>query len=228
MNAFTIRTIAMGTLAVVIGAAPASAQAASPILNTLEVRTLVASAEPADHARLVGHFTALAERYDAEARKHTSMATAFAGNPSRNLGTGMNAHCTRLAALNADTAAALRELAGHHRSLAAGKASAVPKGVAAFQSGAGAPAPTEAELKALAAKAATPADHRALEEYFRTAAGRYTAEANDHAALAQRYRGTRIAQAAAHCDRIVATAREAAKEATAAAASHGQLAGIAR
>ena len=86
----------------------------------------------------------------------------------------------------------------------------------------------EAELKALAAKAATPADHRALQEYFLTLAKRYTAEASEHAAIAQSYRGTRIAQAAAHCERIVANAREAAKEATAAAAMHAQLAGVAR
>jgi hypothetical protein len=46
--------------------------------------------------------------------------------------------------------------------------------------------------------------------------------------MAQSYRGTRIAQAAAHCDRIVALSRDAAKEATAAAEMHTQLANIAR
>ena len=83
-------------------------------------------------------------------------------------------------------------------------------------------------LKALATKAATPADHRALQEYFLTAAKRYTADAAAHTAIAQSYRGTRIAQAADHCDRLVANAREAAKEATAAAAMHGQFANVAR
>jgi hypothetical protein len=42
------------------------------------------------------------------------------------------------------------------------------------------------------------------------------------------YRGTRIAQAAAHCDRLVTLSREEAKEATEAAAMHKQLAGLAR
>jgi hypothetical protein len=97
-----------------------------------------------------------------------------------------------------------------------------------FQAGAGAAEPTDAELKALAARAATPADHRALQEYFLTAAKRYTADAKAHTAIAQSYRGTRIAQAADHCDRIVANARESAKEATAAAAMHGQFASLAR
>ena len=73
-----------------------------------------------------------------------------------------------------------------------------------------------------------PADHRALQEYFLTAAKRYTADANAHTAIAESYRGTRIAQAADHCDRLVANAREAAKEATAAAEMHGQLANLAR
>ena len=51
------------------------------------------------------------------------------------------------------------------------------------------------QLNAMAAKAGTPDDHHALEEYFVTLAKRETAEANEHVALAQAYRGTRIAQA---------------------------------
>ena len=53
----------------------------------------------------------------------------------------------------------------------------------------------------MAAKASTPAEHRALEEYFLTLAKRYTADATEHAAMANAYRGTRIAQAAVHCDK---------------------------
>jgi len=45
---------------------------------------------------------------------------------------------------------------------------------------------------------------------------------------AQAYRGTRIAQAAVHCDRLVTLSRDSAKEATAAAAMHKDLAGGAR
>ena len=228
MTTFTMRTLAMGALAVIAAAGATAAQTAPPLLNTIEVRKLIESAEPADHARLAGHFSALAGRYDADARRHTAMATSFVGNPSRNLGTGMSAHCKRLATLNTETAATLRELAEHHKTLAAGAASTLPRDAARFEAGAGAPEPTEAQLKTLAAKAATPADHRGLEEYFLTLARRYTTEANDHAAIAMSYRGTRIAQAAAHCDRLVANARESAKEATAAAAMHGQLAGVAR
>ena len=46
--------------------------------------------------------------------------------------------------------------------------------------------------------------------------------------MALTYRGTRIAQAAAHCERLVTLSRDSAKEATEAAAMHKQLANIAR
>jgi hypothetical protein len=42
------------------------------------------------------------------------------------------------------------------------------------------------------------------------------------------YRGTRIAQAAVHHDRLAVLSRDSAKEVTAAAAMHKQLAGVAR
>jgi len=80
----------------------------------------------------------------------------------------------------------------------------------------------------MAAKAGTPADHRALEEYFLTLAKRESAEATEHVALAQAYRGTKIAQGAVHHDRLTRLLRDSAKEATAAAEMHKQLAGVAR
>jgi hypothetical protein len=198
------------------------------LLNNLEVRQLVGRAEPADNAQLAAHFSALADRYAAETKRHLSMSQSFIGNPSRNLGTGMSAHCKRFADLNTQSATTVRELAAYHEKLASGTRATPPKDGARFQGGAGAPEPTDAELSALAAKASTPAEHRALQEYFLTAAKRYTVDANEHVAMAAAYRGTRIAQAAVHCDRLVDLSRDEAKEATAAAEMHGQLAGIAR
>ena len=80
----------------------------------------------------------------------------------------------------------------------------------------------------MAAKASSPADHRALQEYFLTLAKRYTADAAEHATTANTFRGTKIAQSAVHCDNLVRLSKDAAKEATAAAEMHKQLAGIAR
>ena len=200
----------------------------SAILNTLEVRQLVARAEPADNARLSLHFSALADQYAAEARRHTAMAQGFVGNPSRNLGSGMSVHCKRLADLNTQEATTLRELARYHNDLAGGNPTTPPAGAARFQSGAGAPAPTDRQLAELAAKASTPADHHALEEYFATLAEKYAADAKEHAAFAASLRGTRIEQAAASHNHLAALSRDAAKEATSAAEMHKGLAGIAR
>jgi hypothetical protein len=220
-------TVAVITLLTLATGAPAQDKG-SALLNTLEVRQLVARAEPGDHARLKAHFAALGDRYAAEAKRHTSMAQGFVGNPSRNLGTGMSVHCKQLAMLNTQSATTVRDLATYHEKLAAGVAATPPGDAARFQAGAGAPEPSEKELSALAAKASTPSEHRALLEYFLTLAKRYTADANEHATLAQTYRGTRIAQAAVHHDRLAALARDSAKGANEAAAIHKQLADIAR
>lgn len=201
----------------------------SAVLNSLEVQQLIKRAEPADHARLEVHFAVLAEQYAADARRHSAMAQAFVASPIRRTAANSAAdHCKRLEQLNLQSAATLRQLAAYHEGLGAGKASAKPRGGERFEGGAGAPAPTSEELTALAARASTPADHNALQEYFLTLAKRYAAEANDHVAMAQAYRGTRITQAAVHCDRLAALSRDEAKEATEAAAMHKQLAGVAR
>jgi hypothetical protein len=59
-------------------------------------------------------------------------------------------------------------------------------------------------------------------------AKRYTVDATEHATTANTYRGTKIAQAAVRCDNLVRLSRDAAKEATAAAEMHKQLAGVGR
>lgn len=229
MRTVHLRPLATAAAALVSLAGSVAAQdKPTALLNSLEVRQLVARAEPADHVRLSAHFSALGDRYTAEAKRHISMSQSFVGNPSRSLGTGMSAHCKRLADLNTQSATTVRELAVYHEKLASGASSTPPKDGARFLGGAGAPEPTAKDLDVLAAKANTPAEHRALEEYFLTLAKRYTTEANEHATLAQAYRGTRIAQAAVHHDRLAGLSRDAAKEATAAAEMHKGLAGVAR
>jgi hypothetical protein len=229
MRTIHIGLLSLAALALLAFAGSVAAQdKPSALLNTLEVQQLVKRSEPGDNARLSAHFAALADRYVAEAKRHTSMSQSFVGNPSRNLGAGMSAHCKQLAELNTQSATTLRELATYHKGLAAGVGATPPAAGSRFQGGAGAPMPTDQELNAMAAKAGTPADHRALEEYFLTLAKRETAEANEHVALAQAYRGTRIAQAAVHHDRLAGLSRDSAKEATVAAEMHKQLAGIAR
>jgi hypothetical protein len=229
MRTLQVHSLSLPALAFLVFTGHPVAQSKSPaLLNTLDVQQLVKRAEPGDNTRLAAHFTALADRYSAEAKRHTSMAQSFGGNPSRNLGTGMSAHCKSLANLNTQSATTVRELATYHQKLAAGAAATPPAAGARFEGGAGAPVPTDQELNAMAAKAGTPADHRALEEYFLTLSKRDAAEANEHVALAQTYRGTRLASAAVHHDRLAELSRDSAKEATAAADMHKQLAGVAR
>ena len=229
MRTVHFRSLSIAAIAVLTFAVSVAAQeTSSGLLNTLEVQQLVKRAEPGDNARLAGHFTALEDRYVAEAKRHTSMSQGFVGNPSRNLGTGMSAHCKRLADLNTQSATALRELAAYHQKLAAGAPATATTTAARFEGGAGAPAPTDQELNAMAANASTPAEHHGLEEYFLTSAKRYTAAEKEHVAMAAAYRGTRIAQAAVHCDRLIELSRDSAKEATEAAAMHKQLAGLTR
>jgi hypothetical protein len=198
------------------------------VLNNVEVRQLVARAEPADNIRLASHFAALATVYAADAARHTAMSQSYVGNAARSLASGMTAHCRQLSELNTQAAATLRELAVYHEKVASGSPAVAPADASRFHAGAGAPEPNDRELKALAAAANTPAQHRALEEYFLTLAKRSTAEANEHVALANAYRGTRLAPAAGHHDRLAALLRDEAREATDAAAMHRSLAGVAR
>ena len=139
MTTFTFRSLAIGTLATLMLAGTAQAQTPSPVLNTLDVQKLIESKAPADNAKLSAHFAALADRYAAEARRHTVMAQSASGNPNHSTGSGLSTHCKRLAELNTQSATTLRELANHHKALAAGAPSTAPAGGARFQGGAGAP-----------------------------------------------------------------------------------------
>jgi hypothetical protein len=229
MRTIHFRSFALAAAAFAAAAGTVAAQERpTGLLNTLEVQQLVTRAEPADNARLSVHFSALAAQYAAEAKRHTAMSQSFVGNPNRNLGTGMSVHCKQLADLNTQSATTLRELAAYHEKLASGATAAAPKGGAAFQGGAGAQEPTDKELATLAAKAGTPAEHHALEEYFLTLAKRYRADADAHVTLSQTYRGTRMAAAAVHQDRLAQLSRDAVKEANAAANMHKQLATVSR
>jgi hypothetical protein len=237
MTTFTFRkaapALALAASSAFALAVPANTAAGAqggydPVLTTIEVRQLVASTTPGDQAKLAAHFTALAERHAAEAITHRKMAEAYPGNP-RGGGREMLAHCRHLTDLESKAAVTLRELAAHHAALAAGGTSTAPAKGAKYQAGAGAHQPSDAELAALAAKAASAADHRTLQDYFLTLAKRSDAEAADHAGMAASYRAVKTLTAmASHCDRLASEIREVAGESRAAAAMHGTLAAKAK
>jgi hypothetical protein len=233
MRTVLFRLLSVTAIAVLtLAAVPTAQERPSGLLNSLEVRRLVARGGPGDHAQLSAHFTRLGDWYAAEAKRHLSMSQNFVVSPTRNLESGLKAHCKRLADINAQSAAIVRDLAVHHERLASGTPSTAPVGGASFEAGIGAPAPTDRELRDLAASARTAGDHLALADQFLTLSERYRAEVTRHTSMAQMTIGNPSRNLstgmAAHCDRLVKLADEAADTAERAAALHSELAGIAR
>jgi hypothetical protein len=213
-----IRTFAVAVFTALALAPGLAAQTpASGRLTAAQVTQLISRGEPADHARLRAHFSALADQDAADAKRHTTMQQEYAGS-TKIVAVSMRAHCKELIGRSQQSAANLRELSAYHGNLAGGATVEPPRVTA--QPG----TPTDAELARLAGKAETAADHRTLESYFASLATRYEREAADHAAYAKTWTGlTRVTgsagQAAAH-DREATLRRAAAAEARAAASMH--------
>ena len=228
MRTSLFRTTVIVVLALLGLAAGAAAKERGNVLTSIELKRLVASAQPGDYARLGDHFAALADQYAAQARRNVALSRTQTGNPNRRSGGNPGAVYARRAEIATESAATTRELAAHYSRLAAGMPSTAPANSARFVAGEGAPVPSEAQLRELAAGARTPADHRSLEEYYLMLAGNYTKAADRHATMGRSYRasGIRSLDPAIHCDRMVKESREAASEARAAAAKHGQFAQV--
>jgi hypothetical protein len=225
MRTICFRTVFAG-LALVALATGAAAQDRTALLTSIEVKELVARAQPNDHARLRDHFAAVADKYAIDARRHTETAQVLTGNPNHPPAVSPGVHHVRLAEAATQSAAILRELSDHHGRLAAGLTSQPPANSTRFENGEGAPAPTDAQLRELSTGARTAAEHRALEEYFSDLAEKYTSDARRHDAMARGYRGHAndrsgsFAALAVHCEGLAKSSRESANAALAAAAEH--------
>jgi hypothetical protein len=222
MRTHYLRTVIATGLLVFGVAAGAVAEDKTRLLTSIDVKRLVASAQPADHASLRDHFSALAEKYDREAQRDREFARVLNGHPNRRFGGGVNAKFTRLADSAARSALTLREVAAHHGRLSMGEPSLAPGDGARFEAGEGAPAPTEKQLKELAAGARTVVDHRVLADYYTTLAETNAKAVDKHIVMARNYRasGARSVTPAMHCDSLVKKYREAANAAAAAALEH--------
>ncbi|HZS59297.1 MAG TPA: hypothetical protein VFA43_08515 [Gemmatimonadaceae bacterium] len=227
MRTIFSRTVFAG-LALVALATGAAAQDRTRLLTSIEVKELVARAQPDDHARLRDHFGALADSYAVDAKLHKAMAQVLTGNPNHPPAVSPGARHLRLAEAANQSAATLRELSNHHGRLAGGLTSQPPANSARFENGEGAPAPTAAQLRELSAGARTAVEHRALESYFSDLAAKYTSDARRHDAMARGYRGHAndrsgsFAALAVHCEGLAKSSRESASAALAAAAEHRQ------
>jgi hypothetical protein len=211
-------------------AGTAAAQTSSGVLNTLDVQRLVAADTPAAHVALGKHFMALADQYAADASRYKALATAPSGNPNHPTPAFADTRRTRQADAATALSEAARDMATYHQLLSTGAARVAPADRARFDGGFGARVPTASEVAAVLAAARTAGDHRTLAEYFSTLAERSTADAKEHATMANNFRvsGQRRGSefAAMHCDRLAKEARETAKEASASAALHRQLANV--
>jgi hypothetical protein len=227
MRTIFIRTMLAGFALVALTTA-AAAQDRSRLLTSIEVKEFVTSSRLADHGRLRDHFAALADKYTSDARRYRSVALVMTGNPNHPPAVSPGVHQVRLADAATQSATTLRQLSEHHGRLAAGQPSQAPVNSARFESGEGAPAPTDAQLRELSAGARTAADHKALDEYFTGLADGYTGEARRHDAMAQSYRGHAndrsgsFAAWAAHCEGLAKSSRESADRARVAATEHRQ------
>jgi hypothetical protein len=212
MRTINIRLLGL-TAATLALAVNIGAQDTKGVLNVVELQRLATRGSVEDNAKLADHFNALAARETAEADNHAAMAQSFGGNPNHGVNTTMAVHCKQLGDLNRQSAGTLRELAVYHEKLAIGLPATPPRDAAPYERGKGAKDPTQKELTAMAAKARTPSERGALAEYFQTLVQRYTKEASDYAAMANAFRGTKMASTVADYDRLAALARDSAREA---------------
>ena len=220
----------VSSIAMLALAGVAAAQDRAALLTSIEVKALVASGQPTDHARLRDHFAALATAFEADAQRHRVVAQIPPGNPNHSQAIPPSAYEAQRAESSMTSARTLSALSDHHGRLAAGLVSTAPANSAAFENGGSAPEPTEAHVRELVAGARMTAEHRILDEYYASLADRLTTRAQEHAAMATRYRahpndrsGNFIAWAA-HCERLAKLARDSAEAARASSAEQRKLA----
>lgn len=93
-------------------------------MKSKEVKALVASAKtPADHMKLVRHYTAMAAKHEAEAQEHEALAAEYMRNPQMgSTKTPMSPksveHCKYYAEHCRKAAAEMRAMAAEHEEMA--------------------------------------------------------------------------------------------------------------
>jgi hypothetical protein len=203
-----------------VGVAPAWSQEASvERLTVADVGRLVPRAGAPEHVRLVQHFSALADWFAAESKRHETCACCQGMHTEHAACTHACPHCQKLVVLNAHLDLTARALSAYHQRSVLGRMLPVPSAPVGVE----AHAPTAEDLGAFRVTIDQLDGHRAMAAAFTALAGRYDRQVEAHTALAGAYRAARLGTAAAHCDRLVTLARDAAREARAAAQMHARL-----
>ena len=113
-------------LILILLAAGGFAEAADPkeMLKSKQVKALVASAKtPEDHMKLARHFTAMAEKHEAEAAEHAALAEEYARNPRLGaakipMAPNSAEHCRYYAEHCRKAAKEMRAMAAAHEAMA--------------------------------------------------------------------------------------------------------------
>lgn len=112
----------VGTSAQIVAAEPKG------ILKPAEVATLVKSAKsPAEHRKLASHYTAMAEKHEADAKEHEALAAAYTSRPTGQdakhpMSGETAAHCKFYAEHCRMAAKDMRAMAAIHEGMAKGMA----------------------------------------------------------------------------------------------------------
>lgn len=119
-----------GLVAVAVSVLSAGAAVAQPqpgpVLNALEVRLLSVSSSPQDQERLARHFTALADRFDAEGMRHERMRQSTVALPRQQVVDSLRLHCSQLAKAAHTTAGHMRAVADYYAERGRGMTPPVP------------------------------------------------------------------------------------------------------
>jgi hypothetical protein len=233
-----VATVFAGALLFSLPAFAGAAQETKPgdRLTADQVKALAASTSAADHQTLSRHFAALAAEYTADAAEHEALAKAYKARPGasetkRPGAADTAAHCERLAEYARRLAAEARQMASAHEEMPAPGVTTTPS--AAMPESRSGDLLTVADVTALVASAASPADHEKLARHFSALAARFDGDAATHDALAKALRAgpnpsetkrPGAPDTAAHCERLASLAKQAAGEARQLATTHEQMA----
>jgi hypothetical protein len=118
--------LALGTLILLAALTPTFAAEPQGLQKSADVRALVNNAKtPADHQKLARHFTAMAEKHEAEAKEHEVLAAEYTKHPTgreeKHPMSGQTAeHCKYYAEHCRKAATEMRALAAAHLGMAKG------------------------------------------------------------------------------------------------------------
>ena len=119
-----LSVLLLGLLAALTADIGSAAEQQKAILSSKQLKALVATAKtPADHLKLARHYTAMAEKHEAEANEHMALAAEYrkaprASESKRPMAGDTAAHCEYYAEHCRKAAQEMRTMAKIHEEMA--------------------------------------------------------------------------------------------------------------